>query len=484
MANKSTAKTKKELRKEEQARIQRTKRRSNIALIAFAAVVVIIIAAICISSIASATGYTLRSTVAMESENFQVDNAMMSYFFYNSYANVMSYYGSTFTSLYGLDTSTSLKLQEFSEGVSWFDYFMTSAISTAENVLISAEAANAAGLTLSDAEKAAIAKQIDKINPSDYGRGVNAKDITRALELASLASKYESETTKAMAPDTAEIEAYYSENKNAYMTYDYRSFQFQYATEDNTEVTTTQSEALALANELYDTTTELAFEKWVSDYYKDTDATLTADMITEKVDATLTENAAYAEGTGIAEFAFAADTEVGMTYTNADTDGYITVYMVTRLPESDMSETVDVRHILISEDTMGSDDAAKAEAERILALYNENATEDNFAALALEYSEDTGSFMNGGLYENVAQGEMISEFDSWIFDDARTAGDTGIVKTTYGYHVMFYSGDGLVKYQATVSDDMTATDYDAHYEELIVLYPVTAYNDNMSKIPA
>ena len=36
---------------------------------------------------------------------------------------------------------------------------------------------------------------------------------------------------------------------------------------------------------------------------------------------------------------------------------------------------------------------------------------------------------------------LVAEFDAWCFDTSRKVGDTGIVKTTYGYHVMFYSGD-------------------------------------------
>ena len=33
---------------------------------------------------------------------------------------------------------------------------------------------------------------------------------------------------------------------------------------------------------------------------------------------------------------------------------------------------------------------------------------------------------------------MVAAFDSWIFDGARYAGETGLVKTEYGYHVMYF----------------------------------------------
>ena len=33
---------------------------------------------------------------------------------------------------------------------------------------------------------------------------------------------------------------------------------------------------------------------------------------------------------------------------------------------------------------------------------------------------------------------MVTEFNDWCFDESRQYGDTGLVRTTYGYHVMFF----------------------------------------------
>ena len=35
---------------------------------------------------------------------------------------------------------------------------------------------------------------------------------------------------------------------------------------------------------------------------------------------------------------------------------------------------------------------------------------------------------------------MVKEFEAWCFDSARKYGDTGLVKSTYGYHIMFFVG--------------------------------------------
>jgi hypothetical protein len=117
-------------------------------------------------------------------------------------------------------------------------------------------------------------------------------------------------------------------------------------------------------------------------------------------------------------------------------------------------KVVDVRHILISPHggttdengaTTYSDDewtAAEKKAQQVLDLWNDGAKdEDFFAQLAELHTEDPGSAENGGLYENVKTGDMKEEFDAWCFDASRKYGDTGIVKTTYGYHVMFFSGE-------------------------------------------
>ena len=116
--------------------------------------------------------------------------------------------------------------------------------------------------------------------------------------------------------------------------------------------------------------------------------------------------------------------------------------------------SVNIRHILVKAEadesgvyTDEAKEAAKAKAEEIYEEWKAgDATEESFAALAEKYSEDEGSNTNGGLYENVLQGQMVEEFDAFCFEDGRKAGDTGVVygeSAAYaGYHVMYFSGKG------------------------------------------
>ncbi len=98
-------------------------------------------------------------------------------------------------------------------------------------------------------------------------------------------------------------------------------------------------------------------------------------------------------------------------------------------------DVVSVRHILVDSEDSAKDILAQWEAG--------DKTEDSFAALATENTTDSGSKDNGGLYTDVLQGQMATEFNDWCFDDSRKAGDTGIVQTSYGYHVMYFVSRGL-----------------------------------------
>lgn len=131
-------------------------------------------------------------------------------------------------------------------------------------------------------------------------------------------------------------------------------------------------------------------------------------------------------------------------------------------------KSVDVRHILLypegadgtnifteefpDEAWAAGEEAAKALLEQFLAG---EQTEEAFAALAGEHSQDPGSNQNGGLYEGVTEGEMVQAFNDWCFDEARQVGDTGIVKTEYGYHVMYFCGSAPLWQQYVESDFIT-----------------------------
>ncbi len=107
---------------------------------------------------------------------------------------------------------------------------------------------------------------------------------------------------------------------------------------------------------------------------------------------------------------------------------------------------INVRHILIqpegeqSEWTDESWVAAEAAAQAIYDEWLKDPSEESFATFATDNTTDPGSKETGGLYEEVAPGDMVAEFNDWCFDPERQVGDHGIVKTSYGYHIMYFVG--------------------------------------------
>lgn len=151
-------------------------------------------------------------------------------------------------------------------------------------------------------------------------------------------------------------------------------------------------------------------------------------------------------------------------------------------------QTVDVRHILIMPadadgDEISTDEewqAASDEAERIYALYCKNPSEEYFIELSGQYNQDPGSMETGGLYEGVLAGQMVPEFNDWIFAEGRVNGDTAIVKTDYGYHIMFFVAinDNADWYESCeglcLNDKMTTL-----LADIVEQYPLMVYVDDI-----
>jgi len=125
----------------------------------------------------------------------------------------------------------------------------------------------------------------------------------------------------------------------------------------------------------------------------------------------------------------------------------------------DIGKLTDVRHILITPTggtvvdgkTVYTDKAwadCLAEAKKI---YDEwlagEATEQTFAEAAYRYTDD-GNGDDGGLYLDISKGIMVKEYEDWCFDESRKYGDHSLIKTSFGYHIMFYVGseDGYERY--------------------------------------
>ncbi len=161
---------------------------------------------------------------------------------------------------------------------------------------------------------------------------------------------------------------------------------------------------------------------------------------------------------------------------------YYVAYIVSPAAKNTDVASADVRHILVQAETKAEDgttalsDAqveenfakAKTEAEAILAEWKKgDATEESFKALATAKTDDPGSKETGGLYEDItAESQYVPEFLDWSLAPHK-AGDTGIIKTSYGYHIMYYVGaDKTQKWESDVRTAIATETYNTWFDGL------------------
>ena len=173
---------------------------------------------------------------------------------------------------------------------------------------------------------------------------------------------------------------------------------------------------------------------------------------------------------------FNAETKVGDTKTTENIGDTTSTYTVSILKTAstlkDENSTYDVGHILVKFDVEGDAKpteeqkaAAKAEAQAILDQYLAGEkTLDAFKALGEEKTDDSNV-----VYENVTKGQMVEAFETWSLDEARKEGDTEIVETEYGYHIMYFI-DNATTSEAGVLADLYGDWVDAESEKCNYTY--------------
>lgn len=107
-------------------------------------------------------------------------------------------------------------------------------------------------------------------------------------------------------------------------------------------------------------------------------------------------------------------------------------------------------HILIE----GEDEAARAEAQEVVTKLTEGA---DFAELAAEYSDDIFTAENGGDLEFLEKGLMDPEFDEAAFALKNVGDVSGVVSTSFGYHVI----------KLTDIEQGTSTSYEEVRDEIV-----------------
>ena len=451
----------------------------------------------------------LEKTVSGTSEKYEIDNAMMAYFMYGQYKSYVqnNYY---YLSYLELDTSKSLKSQSpaGSKDTTWFAFFMNVAKNQVNELVALASAAQEKGLKLEEKElkeiddtmksiKEAAATNgfasVNKYLASYYVTGVTESAVRKCMELQYLASKYYTELTDSYTYTDAQIEKYADDNPDKFLKFDYIYYTFKSdAKSDATDAEKKKAleEAKAKADELKGKITDAkSFLELITEMEKAKDDELDKDE-KDYTEYYIKEGAAYTKDDGLTNWVDEEDRKDGdisiFETKDGDTVTGYSVYYLTKTFYKDEYVTKNVRHILFGIGDYGDyadKAAAKKKAEEILATYKKgDMTEDSFSALAKEYTNDSNAD-KGGLYENVEKDTMVAAFNDWIYDESRKPGDTDIVETTYGQHVMYFVGDGKIAWKLTAENNLKSEQYDKELKDLEKKYPVTYDAAKLAQIP-
>ena len=107
-------------------------------------------------------------------------------------------------------------------------------------------------------------------------------------------------------------------------------------------------------------------------------------------------------------------------------------FEIAKIIDSKMSpDSVTASHILLDPVMSGGLDQAMNRADSIRRLVQSG---ESFAALAIQYSVDEGSKINGGELGTFPRGYMVQEFENPVFD-AR-AGDVIVINSQFGVHIV------------------------------------------------
>ena len=501
-----------------EAQQRREEKRTNLLYGVIAAAVLVAV----IASFVWRSDFIPKTTTAATIDGEKYTAAEVEYYYQTAYRNFVSNSQySYFLSYLGLNTNATLKSQSINStaaamlgielpdadaesteadsdadplaptGMTWHDYFLDEALDNMRVIQAALKAAEAEGFQYPagvqaqyddnmDALKAVAAASgisVSQYLKGNFGAGVTEKvygeQLMRVLRYSAYADAYQDSLTYS----DSELEEAYGADRNTYDHVSYEVVSFSGAAESTTDdegntVEPTEEEAAAALEAAQD------LAQTVLDGFQDGGD---LEELANENDGTYSknENGTYSAGSVMSEWLYDSARKSGDASTLAD--GTVQYVVVFHDRFRDENPTIDIRHILVSlgtgsiaEGEEGYEDQqaqlkadAHAKAEELLAQWQSGeATEDSFAALALKESAD-GSKYDGGLYTEVYQGQMVTEFNDWCFDTARQSGDTGVVDTQYGSHVMYFSGVNAARWQTQVAANLRTEAYTAWEEDLV-----------------
>ena len=481
---------------EKQQKEAKESKKLRLYTIIFAVVIVLMIGIVIATTFLRSGILERKTTAATINGDTKISAAELNHYYMDTVNQFMNQFGN-YLSLTGLDSTKPLdeQIQDEETNTTWADYFLQDATKRMKSVYAVYNDAVAQGYTLSDTAKTQLDMTVSNMAAyakiygypdagsyikAVYGQGCNEETYRQYAEIQLIASEYAKDHSESLTYDDAALRAAEAENFNAYSSYSYHSYFvgashfYEGGTTDADGKTTYSDEekqaglkaAEKAAQDLLDQKPATAeeFDKAIGamSINADTDAKSTVfdRVLYSQIGQIFRDWVTDAQRTAGDMTVIPNETET--TNEDGTTTKTMTGYYVVMFDGAtdNTFPLVNVRHILVPYEggTTGKNGqktytdeekaAAKTKAEELLAQFTSGeATEDAFAALAKENSTDGGSKENGGLYEDVYPGQMVRNFNDWCFDESRKPGDTGIVESDYGVHVMYFVGDSETTYR-------------------------------------
>ena len=446
------------------------------------------------------SGVLERSATAITVDGENYTAAQMNYYYYGIKNSIIN---SGYSSFYGIDTSVAMDKQNMSDtakmllqvtdegDITWDQFFRDYATRQLSVQVMAAKEAEANGMGEDDDIRAEVNEVIDNITAGAkeqgytlksylklaYGSTMTVSTFKKMMTLEEVATHYMQHYQEELSYTESQLEEYYQANSSDFDVASYEYIYFKGTADSTTDADGNTVQPTEAASAAAKTAAAEAAAAALERYQAgESLSVIAADY--ESTGSYSSVDAGSNNGSALSTWVFdKARTSGESAVVTDDPNSYVVVFHSVGRQEY---KTVDVRHILFqvstsdldsSSDTYDTDlatrkDEAKAKAEDALSRWQANGgTEDAFAALANELSDDTGSNTNGGLYTKITKGQMVSEFNDWCFDPARKAGDTGIVETDYGYHIMYFVGTDLPYWQVQVEDTLKNDDFNTWYTE-------------------
>ena len=428
---------------------------------AFAKVVVALCVVLCVVLTVFELGVTYRTIKAIDVDGTEYSVAEYNWLYTNSvyevYNNLYKTYGEMAAYFFNPQGNLSEQVYDSETGETWAEYIKTYTDNTFVEMTKLYDEGKSVGYELDEEYLETIETEWDSMEAvaksygytvndyaeMNYGRGVNEKVFKGMYERYYYAFTYAENFAENEEVSADDIDAYYGENAERFDSVSYKTYFASGTAAEGEDAEAAMEEAKAKAEAVLAGTEEAEFTE--ANY-----------SVKASVSGT------YADWL-FDEARVAGDKELFETES-----GY---YVVEFVEANDLHyNTVDVRHILVAPEDTSNETAwqeALEAAEEYEAEWKElGGSEENFAEVAAKYSVDS-SAANGGLYENVFKGQMVTEFEDWCFDPARKAGDSEIIKTQFGYHIMYFSGVAEEYYSYVVDNAIRGERLNAHIDEII-----------------